>query len=185
MADLNINRVLSVPGRFCYGPTDLSAAFPHGGTALGYVGEIAYRPNISYEGFPGEEYGDAFVARLRYIGTGAVSAVLRQWDEDALALHWPDTTATADDNVRISVPGTARSGDEVTGEGIVLLFSPLDPRNPGALFFNAIPELDETLQLRFNLSDDLVTAVSFACMRDSTGRDVQVDILDNLSAVYP
>ena len=62
MADLKVEDALSIPGRFVRGPTDLTIAFPYGGTAFGADGKL------TLERFGG--YGPLIEAIVHFFKTG-------------------------------------------------------------------------------------------------------------------
>ena len=189
MAGKRIQDLRHVPGRLCFkaaGQTlDLTTAFPHGGTALGFVSQLAFRPSIVQAPVPYETLGGESGAFVQLKSTAGLSLLLRQWDREALKLLFPDTITESDGSVTLQGPGSTRSGDLADSNGVVLVFSPEDPRNDGLLLYNAVPQLLETTELRMNLSTPLETAAAFAAMRNSAANAWKMNRLDILHGYLP
>lgn len=170
-----------IPGRLSFGCTDLTAAWPHGGTGLGSTeGCILQRIGGSYpvtaEAFGGEP--------VEYIEEGAVWGMacrLRTFNDDAVNLLFRNTAAgTTTQRQVVTEPGTARAGNWMSGRGILLVFTPEgathaksatapDVDAPFVVFHRAIPLIQESAEL--NLEQDNVFGIPtlFAAIRDSSG----------------
>lgn len=182
MAEPNIARVLSNPGRFILTPTDLTDTDTYGGTVLGFIGQVAHRRSVSSENFAGEEYGEQYVAMVKILGTDVIAATLYQWDADALAIIEQTATASSEDNVTITYPGTKRSGEEEIANGVLLLYAPNDTRNPALLCFNAVPEVAEAAIIKHALPDRLAVPVVFTLAKGSGGNAWAMDTVSNLNS---
>jgi len=161
-------RLFNVPGRFCKGPTDLTLPYPHGGTALGYMSAVSYKPVVTYDFIVAEEKGEGVAEIIATEGMGSLSFTLRQWDKDTIAEVFPATTTNAlGTEERIDFPGSYQ--EALAAAGIVLLFSPLDSRQPGILMSRAVPALEATVALNFNLSNELSIGCIFYLLEGSGG----------------
>ena len=90
MATEDLAEVLSAPGRLCIGPTDLSAAFPHGGTALGSVREVELGRTYAWYDVTAEEFGQIVVERFLTHEACFIRGILRQYDPDAVGALFPN-----------------------------------------------------------------------------------------------
>lgn len=172
MSAANPVNIARVPGRLVLSPTDLSAAFPHGGTKLGTTRDNEFRPRAVYHEEEAEEW--ATTSRVFYCGTKAgFACVLRDWDNDALGIIFPETSTgsvTGDKVVSQDVnDNTLRAGRALTG--YVILWSPLAPiSRPALLLYNAVPMLDESIRLQLSIKAEMSPALIFRCLPDSAGR---------------
>lgn len=179
MAAQDKQRIFNVKGRFVKGATDPSAAFPHGGTALGYASSVSYRPVVNYDMIIGEEKGESAVEIIETEGTGTLSFTMRQWDNDTLDEVFPNTVTATDEEI-VESPGSYQR--LLASTGIVLLFSPDDPRMPGIICYRAVPAIEETAALNFNLSSELGVGCVFYLLEGSNGKAVQVVKLARMTA---
>ena len=67
MATAATRNILRIPGRLCVGPTDLTTAFPHGGTALGVTRALEFRFGYRTYNATAEEFGGV-TTRAYYTG---------------------------------------------------------------------------------------------------------------------
>lgn len=172
MSAQDIQRIFNVAGRFVKGPgLDPSTPYPHGGTELGYASFIAFSPVVNYDLIIGEEKGESAVEIIETEGTGTLAFTLRQWDNDTLSEVFPNTVTNDDEEV-VEFPGNYQR--LLAGTGIELLYSPLDPRHPGIICYRAVPALEETTQLNFNLSTELNLGCVFYLLEGSGGRACQI-----------
>ena len=163
MATANVRNVLRMPARLAINPTNLTAGstFPHGGTALGLARRIVFYPNTKTDIATAEEWG-GIVTKAYYAGEKPyLAAVLREFDNDALNNIFPNTTTgtiTQDRFIR-STPGTSgqnRHGYDLTGKVVKLLAAPISPNHHrGILIWYAIPAMEETMELRMSLNDEI------------------------------
>jgi hypothetical protein len=181
MAIQNPESVFRVPARLCKSPTDLSLPYPHGGTALGMIAQISFKPNALYTDITAEEFGGVLVDRI-YCGEEPVlSCTLRGWDSDALKAILPNTTFSVRGDGRISkdvrvrfepqVVGLKYPGYLMSGVSFKLLVSPIAADfHPGVLFYNVAPAFDADTEILFKDGSEFVLRVDFACLPDTTGR---------------
>jgi len=163
----NLANLLSVPGQLCKAPTDLTAAYPHGGTALGAVKEIVAMPFYTTY----RRYNQVFGTTVQTYKTGeawVLSALLREADSDTLSLIFGSRTANTktvyEQDLWNDLPGQAIAD-------ISLLFSPLDlERHPFVWLPRACPELDAQAELMHGRSPKrLEYPVVFVATPDSSG----------------
>jgi hypothetical protein len=187
MAAADLNQCLAVPGQLCINPTDLSIAFPHGGTALGevYMARAAY--TSGYFDVTAEEYGNRVVESVWSGENVAFGCVLRQFDEAAVAAAFPNT-ATGTKSQRVSVKGwedaasPVRPGHLASTRSAKLLFSPLDSDRCRALIlYRALPRVAEAWDLRFAFDARQEIPVLFLAIPDSNGRCWRLDYLRDMA----
>ena len=174
--------VRRIPGRLAFGCTDLTTAWPHGGTGLGSAfGATLTRFGGSYpvtiEAFGGEP--------VEYLEAGEVwgiGATLRTFNDDAVDTLFPNTAAgTMSDRQVVSAPGSVRAGNWMSARAVLLVFTPEgathaksdtapDVDAPFVVLYNAIPLIDESAELA--LEQDVLFGIPclFAGIRDSSGR---------------
>ena len=191
MRSRKLNQALKNPGRLCINPTDLSIAFPHGGTDLGLVRVIRAVPAYVYTKILAEEFGFRMVEAIRTKPAWAVAAILRGFDDNAIETVWPVSTIGAATGERIIQEGK-RADDTVHREGlrlseneVVLCFSPdqLEAHRM-VLFQKAIPMIDEAAALDFATAADNETPVVFVAYPSQDAEaPVQIGFRDDLSLV--
>lgn len=173
-------RIFKAKGRFVKGPgIDPSTPYPHGGTELGYASFVSYRPIVNYDLVMAEEKGDTVVEIIRSEGTGTLAFTMRQWDKETLSEVFPNTV-TNDDEEIVEFPGNYQR--HMSDLGIQLLFSPEDPRHPGILCYRAVPAIDASAALNFNLSTELTIGCVFYLLEGSGGKAVQIVKLARMTA---
>lgn len=186
MAVPSAAQALKVRGRFAWNPTDLSTAYPHGGTALGLVRAPELRVRAATHVVRAEEHGgipvDAVYAGEEYL----VGAVLSGWDKDALTAVFLDTVAGATTGRMIvrSRPNTddVRAGTLVSSKAGILYFSPFAAQHPGVLVYKALPMLVEQTTWSFNLAEEFGIAVVWLAVPDDDGNPViEVGLREDLS----
>jgi len=185
MSSPNLSSVLNVPGRLCYGPTSLDTAYPHGGTSIGSVHKVAIVPVQTRKEIKNEAFGQE-VSEVIWCGENMVlAAVVRQYDAEAVALLFPNTSIGSVTQQRvISGPTTStnRPGFMLSEKAVVLLFSPLDPdRTPAILFYRAIPMMEESARMELALQKRFEIGTVFISTRDATGRTYSIGFLKDLS----
>lgn len=162
MSDLDPLRVLNVPGRWVLAPTDLSADFPYGGTAIGYVGGSTINLNKRYEPIETDEYGLRRVDMVEMPSTATLGFILRQWDDDVYRQVFSTTSSASEDYRRIDggaylVPRLL-AGDSISRR---ILFVPDDMENPAFIAYRAAPMLDQTANINLSLNTELNLAMIF------------------------
>ncbi len=142
---MSVDSVFLATARVSYGATDLTTAYPHGGTALGICSRIEVEPAFrSFEVKREEEGSPEKVFSLG--GDMRVRFVLDEWDETSLAQFWP-RTRTATGSTVLQFPPT------VTGLTALspLVFTPYRTDTtlptPGVVVFTAyvMPDPDSPI----------------------------------------
>lgn len=188
MAAANVQDVLRVPGRLVKDPTDITADFPHGGTELGLTRDAEMRFGIRTALVTAEEWGQQAVESI-YAGESAVfAAVLREWDNDAIALMFPNTgtgpTSEANKTIlgRVSGAGVNRAGYLLSTQSAVILFSPLAvDRHPMVIIRKAIPMVEETSMLSLSLAEELGIGVVWQAIPNATGQVYDIGRREDLT----
>lgn len=182
MAAEDLSRIRRVPGRLSIGPTSLVTAYPHGGTAVGVVNDIAIEVVETTVPITAEEYGTEVVDVL-YTGTRwGIAALLRQVpDDDVIQRVFPSTVVGAVTGARVvQHPGTTRAGTLLSANVFVLMFTPDDPRAPHVIFHRVIPQLAERVVISLALNREVALAVSFTAIRAADGRAVSIGDIQDL-----
>lgn len=183
MATPNPANILHSPGRLSFGPADLTTAYPHGGTSLGIVRQIAASPNAQYRSVTAEEYGGEVVEQL-YVGEAwTLAAILREYDDDAMAAIFQNTsTGSVSQHTLIEHPGANRAGRLlVAAKGIILVFTPDAPDTNFVVFHRAIPMVGEAAELSLSHNTPMEIAVVFAGVRDAAGKMVSVGRAEDIT----
>lgn len=160
------------PGSLCIDPTDLTAAFPHGGTALGVVRDEEFRPGMIERVNRSEFMGSA--VEVYQTGQDPIFVcVLRQWDDDALSAAWPDVDTSGTNPMirgRVST-NAARAGLKLSSKAVALCFSPraLDT-DRFIVLYKAIPVIQEGASIVVNLGAEVGIGMMWRGIPDATGR---------------
>ncbi len=176
MSTASTRGILRIPGRLCYGASlDLTAAFPHGGTAIGMCRDIVFHPGVKTLTDEAEEFGGV-VTKAYFAGEKPfLSCVLRDFDNDWISTVFPNTSAgvVTGDRVISSKPGDDTENRAGTGiTAIKLCVSPHSPnRHPFVVLMAAFPAVDETQELQFSLGEEVGLAGVFWAGVDTSGRD--------------
>lgn len=177
--------VLHLPGKLVKDPTSLLSAYPHGGTELGMIRNMQWQPGIKYDKAISEEWKTAVAAFVEE-ERAVVACVLRTWDDDLLAQLFPNTQIDSYGQVgvlsRVQGVGVNRAGFDMAGRGFKLLFSPkaIDSQRC-LLLYNAVPLLEEGMQLQLSIGREAGFALMFEAMPDSQGRLYAFDFRENIS----
>ena len=187
MGAIDLEEVLRAPCQVCQDPTNLSAAFPHGGTALGLTSYQVVVPNFKYDHVHAHERGGARTETIFGGGDAVLGLRIRQYDADAYTLIFPQVTTGGSRLLVRSGEGT--EGEYLSGRGVALLFSPVgadggqDP--PGLYAPLAVPRFDESLELRFQVLREFYVPVLFDLYPTSTVKAWNFGPLSTLSALLP
>lgn len=184
MAAGNVSRVIRAPGRLVVGPQDAFAdgIYPFSGTEVGKVKACALTPmgepfRVQFEGLG--EVGDVLEGSNRWV----FSCFLRGWDPDAVEHFLSDGFSVGDrsQHAVFSSPGNQRPGSSALGRAVVLAFVPDDPMHaPGVILYRAIPDWGDGAELAFRRGDEFGIPIAFECLRDASGRVLQVGRLADL-----
>lgn len=182
--------IRSIPGRLVANPTDLSAAYPYGGTELGIVRSIAVDLSLRVRFVQSEAAGGGPLRKLRLGQASALTAVLRTWDADMVATLFPNTQIEDGLPVQINSdrPGSGETGDfDRIGtwgddDEIVLLFAPFAPLTHEAfIMYRASPHTEEAAKMQLSLTKEIGLAVAFMGLTDDSGRRHRHALLEKLS----
>jgi hypothetical protein len=176
-------KVMRVPGRLAYGCTDLTAVWPHGGTGLGSVRQVAWVERsvpypITIEAMGGEA--------VEYVEPGVdvfLTFVLRTNDDNALQKVFRNTAAgTTSQRRLVTEPGTVRAGNWMSGRAVTpLVFTPEgsthawaratpDVDAPFIVLYSAIPMIRDDLEIPLERTDEWAIQTTWRGIRDSSAR---------------
>lgn len=174
--------VLHLPGELIKDPTDLSAAAPYGGTRLGMVRNLYFRPGIRHVTITAEEWGGAPVEVI-YAGASPIFGVtLRELDNDALGAVFLDTAtgSPSGDQVVHLRATTGRAGTQISE--MKLLFVPRAVlRHPSILIRAALPVVTPETEIQLSMGKEVNVPVLFYARPDSTNRVASIGKLGDLS----
>lgn len=181
----NTRNILKIPGRLVKDPTDLTAAYPHGGTELGIARDCRWSPGIKAEKIVPEEYKTP-IAAIVTDEEAVMALVLRTQDKDMIQAAFPNTQLSADNDAgilgKVAGSGHNRAGFDLATKGFKLLFSPQAvDRHPHVLFYNAVPLLDETVELQLSIAEEFGIPLMFLAMPDARGWTYAADLRDNIT----
>ena len=171
---------------------NLTAAFPYGGTEIGFCRPATFLWGIKYSPVEAEEFGGATVEYIHMTESAVFTAVLRDYDEDMVETIFPNFASGTDDGVKKTdststtsghpvIKGQAHSG-ATTKQGAPLastkagklLFAPDDADNHEFLvMYNALPMVNESTQLMLTASEWAEIGVVFHALPDSSGKIYQ------------
>lgn len=145
MAAADLNTAFLATGKLSYGCTNLATAYPHGGTALGLVGNLWVFTQSESKALLAEETNSA-VEVLWLGGDVTISGTLNNWDNDALAFFNPNTSVVSSATV-IEWPGS----DVVAGAPVTtytnVVFTPNNSAHPGVILNVAAPVPEVNAQM--------------------------------------
>ena len=170
---MGVEEVFRVPGRLYIGVTDLSIDPPYGGTEMGVVAEAVAVPHFRYEPVIADEYGGEPIDYVEVGGYWTFAATLREWNEDTVAAYFNATAGV------VTSPTNQHPGAKVSGT--TLLFAPREiDTHPAFYASRALPLIEPTRELAFQLLRELVVPVMFHCVRDAGGEQVMIGKISDL-----
>jgi len=176
MATAVTRNILFMPGRLYKDPTDLSAAAPYGGTALGTTRNMQFRFNAEYKTVTAEEWGNQ-VVEIVYGGMSPVlGATLRQFDSAALGAVFLDMeTGDPSGETVINIRADSdRAGTRMSTLSMKLLFVPrASVRQPSILLRDALPVVAEDAAIALAMHEEVGINVVWHA-RPDTSEDVAV-----------
>ncbi len=175
-----------ISGRLCKDPTDLSLAFPHGGTDLGAIRSGVFAFNEISQEIISEELGATPVDYLWQGHRASLSLVLREWDNDALTELFPNLATGASGKalirgLRYGSTSDTPPGSLLSDRSSAILVSPRDPIHPAVLLYEAMPMLSETSGLQMSIGQDFGVAVVFHPLHNASGKQFAVGLLEDLT----
>ena len=176
-------KIFRVPGRLAITPTALSAAFPHGGTAIGASSRIRIVTGLEEARVTAEEFSGQAVEAILGKRDFFMSCLLRQWDNDALStLYGQDATTGSSGDKLISWPGTNRGGYQLSNRAVKLVFTAnRQTEHPSLLIYKAIPLYAEFEALRLTIVSELTMPAVFLGIRDASSRVAAMGLLSDLT----
>lgn len=182
MSLLDPNSSLRVPGRLVADPTNVATAFPHGGTSLGLVRAISFRPGYLTEGLPFEEYGGKIGELIDGGESTRLGVVLVGFDDDMTSRIFPETSVGGGAGKRgLKSSDATRAGRLGSASGFKLLFSPRDTANhPALILYNAVANFEEAGEIALGTEENVGIALVFEALRDTSKRDWQLQRLQDI-----
>ena len=182
MAAGNVSRIIRSPGKIVIGPTNLSNAYPHGGTEIGKTNMCALAVlgtsfRIDCEGLG--EATDVLARNNHYI----FSCFLRGWDDDAVQLLMKPNYAagSVSGHALYREPGTGgdskEPGESSLNRAVILLFVPDDLIHvPSMIIYSGIPNWSDGAELLFRrgFDEELGIPLAVECLRDSNGNILRI-----------
>ncbi len=187
MATADLNQCLQVPGRLVINPTDLTAAYPYGGTELGAVHQIAVRRTAGSFDVMASEYGGAVVETIQGGENWALAAYLRGFDNDAISTVFPNTatgTTTKRRGVKhwMDAASPVRPGSLGSARSVKLLFAPYDvDRCRAVYFFRALPRVEETWEMALSVDTRVEVPVVFVAIPNASLKVAVADFLREIT----
>lgn len=181
----NVARTLRAPGRLVINPTDLTLAFPYGGTEVGKTRLVVLRNlspslfRVTSEGLGGEPT-DILEGPPHYV----FACFLRGWDDDAVRMFFADNyvQGAASGHALLREPGARRSGSSALGRAVRLLYVPDDPVGaPAMLAYRAVPDWDDNAELAFQRRDELGIPLLAELVRGASGKILEVGRVADLT----
>lgn len=178
----NVNKIIRSPGKLVVGPTDLAAAYPYGGTEIGYTKAIVVQSTMENFVVQSEGLGEP-TDILQAAHSWVMSCFVRGWDDSALALFHADhySLGAVTRHAVFTVPALATPGTSELDVTRKLLFVPDDVVNvPAMIAYRASPELGDD-GFTWSRTQELGVPMTFRLLRGSTGKILQIGRLADLS----
>lgn len=174
-------------GRLVAGSSlDLSAAYPHSGTELGEVKAGTWIDSTAHVAIEAEEFAGAEAGWVRRGQVGVLTATLREFDSSALALIYPNvsaSTATGKTVIQSRAFGSSLTlpGSDAADKATVFLFTPDSPKHvPAILMYNAVPLPEAQSAMQMSLSTSGGFPFVLKCPHNSAGKNFDVGLLSDL-----
>ena len=177
----DLARIHKIRGSLIRDPT-LASAFPHGGTRLGIMGQIAWRLRPNRGDVTAQEYCGQVVEVIEGAHNLVVAATLRMYDSAAISALFPGAATGGSGEQLVSHTMTTNVGGLGSARAIALLVAPGDPATQQALYIpRAVPLLEETLNASWSLEKEWGLTVVFQGLPDATGRCYQLGYLEDMT----
>lgn len=137
----DLTALLRVPGRLVVNPTDLTLAFPYGGTPLGLVVGIGVHGTHEFELLREEGLGFAHPDGIELGEFWSIACVVRDPRQSNAGFLYVGTEAGAvTGELGVTVPSTSNPpGSALSARSMSVLFAPLDELSHWFVYFpNAI-----------------------------------------------
>lgn len=184
MATSNVRNVLRLPGELIKDPTDLSTTAPYGGTRLGLVRNLYFRPGLEHHAVTAEEWGNAVVDVVHGGSAPIFGVTLREVDNDAISALFLDSAAgsVSGDQVISFRADNGRAGTLVSTKEMKLLFVPKSVlRHPSLLIRAALPVVSSETEIALRMGTEVGIPVLFYARPDSSDRLAVMGKLKDLS----
>lgn len=182
--NVNANRG---PGVLIKDPTSVTvpgASGNYGGTFLGLSRDHELLMLDKGIVVPGEELGGAPTEELEGGKWCIFGALMRGWDDDALATIYANTATGSSSGkkvVRLGGSQSVKPGHRKSDRAVKLLFLPNDTTKRAVLIYKALPGIREDSRIALSIFRESTHAVSFIGIPDATGRVAEVGRLADLT----
>ena len=182
MAIARADNILRIPGRLVADPTDLTIAFPFGGTALGMASDVIWRPNAQRAEIRAEEDGGSIADHLKMGESPQLGMFIRGFDPDMIPKVFDGSSvSTKTKEAQIDYPADAAPGRLASAASIKLLYAADNFEDHlSLLLYNAYALLEEVSELRFSRKTEFGVPVLFHGIRDATNRVYQLRLMEDL-----
>ena len=183
MAAGSASRTIKAPGRVVVNPTDLSTAYPYGGTEVGRTNAAVWLPQGTMFRVESEGLGEATDV-LEANNRCAFACFVRGWDDDAIAKFFSGnyTAGSVSQHAVFSEPGTTTPGQSALSRAVILLYVPDDVIHvPAMLVYRGVPEWTDGAELALQRGSELGLPVTLDCIRDTNDNILSVGRLADLS----
>ena len=182
MAIARAGNILRIPGRLVAAPTDLTIAFPFGGTALGMASDIIFRPNAQRAEIRAEEHGGSIVDHVKNGESPQLGMFIRGFDPDMIQQVFEGSSlSTKTKEAKVAYPADAAPGTLASATGIKLLYAADNFEDqPSLLLYNSYALLEEVSEIRFSRKTEFGVPVLFYGIRDATNRVYQLRLMEDL-----
>ena len=167
--------VIRAPGRLVMAPTDLSIAFPYGGTELGSVRMVTWQKYAVDFALTAEEFGFEPVEFNQAGEVYGLGAFMRGVDDDVVGSLFPNTSTGATSQHKVVTwPGANRAGSWRSAAGVKLLFAPYNTRDVDAIImYRAVPMVEASARVPLEWVEEYGFPAVFAGIRDASGNGGQ------------
>ena len=176
MATPNVRDLLYAPGRLSFGPTDVTIAYPHGGTGLGLVKGVSVLLGPEYDparDILASERGNQVADNVRGPAKAILSGFLHSWDSDIIQRLFPNTSvvsvAGGTGHRLAQEPGSVRAGQRMSDVAVDLVYTPDDLDHvPMLRMRNAMPFLGASPALQFAIDVEWAIPFTFVGIMNSS-----------------
>jgi len=148
---------------------DLSGTAPYGGTALGLHAECFLAPNPRTFTLEMEEYGGEAGDVVELGNDWICSVLLATGDDDSMdTIFGTSGNGATTTDALITEPGIT-IGSMGSGRAVKLCFVPDDATMRGFIAYRALPLLDASRELTYQVTSPTMVGVIFQLMRDTNG----------------
>jgi hypothetical protein len=199
MGSWDVAAIRRVPCRVAVGCTDLTAAWPHGGTGIGVVREPFLQRYSGAWPVTIEAFGGVPVEYLEAGEAWGIGGVLRTLDDDALAKAFPNTAAGTVTQRRMVTAGptqTVRAGNWMSGRSFTCVLTPEgathaksastpDVDAPMVVLYRCMPVMGDPFKIDFTRQRDVAIPFAWMGIPDSSSRTMRMGRRADLALVFP